>query len=481
MIKNILHIFSKIRISTRLILLITFIFGTTLFVDLISSKFTYTPDVYLFERNWLINQITSKTKFLNNLNQEEQVIFTEKFKEDQKWLDLSIIKKDELPGNFGPLPENLISFQESLNEMLHQPMDSIISINDSYGGFSRRTSTLTVITNKLPSRLVDELEDKGRGDISISSDFSIYVPLYNGHWGVFKTRGASFSFSAYVRLFSAPIIGAIMIVIASILTSRSFLKPLKELSITAERLGRERHLKEMPEISIPDYGSIVRAFDDMQAQLKRFIDERTHMLAAVSHDLRTPLTRMRLLVENVKSPTIQRDLIYNLTTMETMVKEYLIFVSEDAKQEEYIPIDIASLLISECDTLSDSGHNIIYIGPNRAQLICQPTAIKRVFINIIDNACKYGEEVKVEMINDNNKVKVVISDKGPGIPNHLIDQAFQPFQRIETSRNRETGGTGLGLSIAKDLVTMHGGTITMKNLNNEGLSVFIEIPKISKD
>lgn len=477
MMKRILAAYSNIRMAPRIVFLILFILLTIIAVDTSSRHFTTMPDVYLFEQKWLINHISQTKEALEKAPKEKWGDILDEISQKQDWLDMSVISKEKLPPSNTPLTETLTLLKNALQESLNTEFSPIIATQYPYASFNRRLSTLTVITNKLPSRLIDELEDKGQGDVSISSDFGIYIPLSDGQWLFVETKKSSVSLSVYFRLFAAPVIGLLMILLTSFWMARSFLNPLQQLSAAAEKMGRERHISKMPDMHIPEYKTIANAFNEMQLQLKRFVDERTHMLAAISHDLRTLLTRIQLLVDDIDDKQKRRDILSNLSNMETMIKEYLVFARNDAKQEPYIQTDIASLLLSVCDTLDDAGGNVTYFGPDHAQLICQPVAMRRVFMNLVENGCKYGERTTVTLYDEKEFVQVIVADEGAGIPEHLMEQALKPFQRLETSRNRDTGGTGLGLSIARDIVLAHGGRLELENRAKGGLSVKVTLPK----
>lgn len=227
----------------------------------------------------------------------------------------------------------------------------------------------------------------------------------------------------------------------------------------------------------PELDAIADSFNQMQQRLKRFVDERTHMLAAISHDLRTPLTRLRLFAEFV-SDEQQRALVLNdIEEMEQMLRASLTFASDEAHREPHSRVDVAALLISLCDTVSDVGSDVSYEGPDHAELPCQPVAIRRALSNLIDNACKYGEQAGVRLSEHGDLIEITVADRGPGIPADQVEQAFAPFRRLEGSRNRESGGVGLGLAIARDVIHGHGGAITLEAHQPTGLLVRVRLPK----
>jgi signal transduction histidine kinase len=203
------------------------------------------------------------------------------------------------------------------------------------------------------------------------------------------------------------------------------------------------------------------------------------MLAAISHDLRTPLTRLRLQAEYVADHEQRDGMLANIDAMRDMLTETLSFAKGDASAEASAPFDLASILISLCDEASDAGAEAEYEGPDHVTALGKRTAIRRMFSNLIDNAVRYGGAARVSLREDTTDWIVTVTDDGPGIPPESFDQAFEPFQRLESSRNRETGGTGLGLSIARDIALAHGGQISLANASpgSKGLVVTVLLPK----
>ncbi len=213
----------------------------------------------------------------------------------------------------------------------------------------------------------------------------------------------------------------------------------------------------------------------MQSRIKHFLDERTQMLAAISHDLRTSLTRLRLEAEDLPESETKNRLIFDMSEMERMISATLTFAGDELKSEPQRRVDLAALLISLCDSFSDHGQPADYNGPNHAHLLCQPVAMKRAFDNLIGNAIKYGSRASVTLALEDGSVLVSITDAGPGIHPDDVELAFRPFSRLETSRNRETGGVGLGLPIARDIIRAHGGEISLSNRPEGGLEVLVRL------
>lgn len=274
-----------------------------------------------------------------------------------------------------------------------------------------------------------------------------------------------------------PLIGGTLVIAAlSAFTARRILAPLEDLTAAAQRLGTERNPAPITSTGLGEFSTIADAFNDMQTRLKRFIDDRTQMLAAMSHDLRTSLTRLKLAIEELEDGEQKRVMAKETDGMDAMISATLSFASADAKAEASRDIDVASLLISLCDEATDRGGHAEYEGPNHARLRCQPIAMKRALTNVIDNAVKYGQRAHVALEVKSGSAIVRVCDEGPGIAPDHVEEAFAPFRRLETSRNRSTGGVGLGLTIARDVVQAHGGTIALANGGPRGLVLTITLP-----
>jgi signal transduction histidine kinase len=206
---------------------------------------------------------------------------------------------------------------------------------------------------------------------------------------------------------------------------------------------------------------------------------RTQTLAAVSHDLKTPLTRMRLRAETLADRAQAEGLIRDIREMERMLDQTLAHLRGERKDEERRPLDLVSLLTTLVDEAVDQGAAAMIEPSAPIVLPVRPLALKRAFGNLIDNAVKYGGGVRVKLADAGEAIRIEISDGGPGIPEERMAEMFQPFTRLEPSRNPETGGFGLGLSIAKDIIEGHSGAISLHNRPDGGLLVRIDLPKIN--
>ena len=256
--------------------------------------------------------------------------------------------------------------------------------------------------------------------------------------------------------------------------------PFKSFTIAARRLGTDVNANSIIERGPEDVRGAIRAFNEMQKRLQRLIEDRTQMLAAVSHDLRTPITRLRLRAEFVHNKVQRAKFFEDLNGMERMTADLLSFAKEDARSEPTTWIDLTATLHSICDELADNGYDVSFNGNGRRLYPCRPVSIRRCVSNLIDNALKYGQGAAVSLEVRDEELAIVIDDRGPGIPYDLREEVFRPFYRLEASRNRETGGSGLGLTVARSVARAHGGDVLLGESSEGGLRASLVLPIIEK-
>ena len=275
-----------------------------------------------------------------------------------------------------------------------------------------------------------------------------------------------------------PIMAATLAVIAvSVWAVWRATAPLAFFTRAAERLGRDVKAPPLDETGPREVHLAARAFNEMQRRLGSYIEDRTRMLAAISHDLRTPITRMRLRAEFVEDEEQRRKMLDDLGEMEAMIAATLSFAREDAAGEARVALDLADLLQSLCDAAIDAGHTAAYAGERRFPFTGGPMALKRAFANLIDNAIKYGNTARVALTAREDEVVVTVEDDGPGIPEGEREKVFTAFYRIEGSRSRETGGVGLGLAVVRTIVRAHGGEVTLETAASGGLRAVVTLPR----
>ncbi len=273
------------------------------------------------------------------------------------------------------------------------------------------------------------------------------------------------------------VLGAIMIVWAV----RQLTAPVRTLADAAERLGRDViNAPNLPEMGPTELVTAAIAFNTMASRIRRFVQDRTFLLTAIGHDLRTPITRLKLRAEYMEDDEQRMKMLADLDEMESMVAATLAFGRDIAASEAVGRMDLAVLLRTILDEAADGdpahAQKLSYAGPEHLPVRARPLSLKRALTNLIGNALKYGDAARVTLgVPQPNFAQINIDDDGPGIGAENIEFVFEPFRRLETSRNRETGGSGLGLSIARNIIRAHGGDIALHN-RSIGLRVTVSLP-----
>lgn len=267
------------------------------------------------------------------------------------------------------------------------------------------------------------------------------------------------------------------IALLAYLVTRMTMHPLKQLAQAAKDLGNDINHPPLALAGASEIRQAGAAFNAMQARIRQHIFQRTQMLAAITHDLQTPLTRLRLRLEKVADAELQERLIGDLSAMQGMVKEGLDLARSMDTTEAMQALDLDSLLDSVCADASDAGQRVELAGQARMALMGRPLALRRCLVNLIDNAVKYGQHAHVTVERIAGAARVRIRDGGPGIAPDQLAKVFEPFYRIETSRSRQSGGTGLGLTIARNIAEQHGASIALANHADGGLEVTLVLPE----
>lgn len=254
--------------------------------------------------------------------------------------------------------------------------------------------------------------------------------------------------------------------------------PLSRVAQAAERVGVDINAPPLAEQGPAQLQRVIRAFNDMQQRLRRFLTDRTLMLGAISHDLRTPLTRLRLRVETGRTVTQKEKMLRDIESMESMLTSTLLFIRGVEDAEAHDAVDLASLLQTACDMVSDLGGSVEYPGAARIRYDCKPQALLRAFTNVIMNAAKYGHCARVSLTTLPGSGFVVnVEDEGPGLSSADKLRVFEPFYRTDNAREVDSHGMGLGLAIARSVILGHGGTIELLDRSPHGLLVRIVLPE----
>jgi signal transduction histidine kinase len=262
--------------------------------------------------------------------------------------------------------------------------------------------------------------------------------------------------------------------------SRSLKKPLSSLASAAEDFRIDGDAPALPERGPQEIRAVADAFNRMQARVKRLVEERTRLLAALGHDLRTPITRMRLRCEFIKDDAARGPMLADLDQMKSMVESALVFLRDGQTPEPVSMIDVASSLQTICDQFTDMRHDVTYEGPGHVTIAARHDALHRAVTNLVQNAVDYGGRAVVRLTDTADAVTIAVEDDGPGI----IDKnaAFEPFVRGDAARNMDhSTGFGLGLSIARAVVEKHGGTLALHDRAPTGLTAMIVLPRTAEN
>jgi len=259
--------------------------------------------------------------------------------------------------------------------------------------------------------------------------------------------------------------------------ARWLTRPLLNLSKAAYRLGKDPlHPVKLEFSGTREIQQLSHAFDNMQRRLHRYIDDRDHLFSAISHDLKTPITRLRLRSEMLEDEVAKGKINQDLLELEELVKGALLYSKGINSTENHMPIDIKALLNDINNDLLLRGVQFQIEGDIDTYFEGRPLELKRCFSNVIENALNYGLTASVTLAESDSYITISVKDNGPGIPESQFEEVFKPFTRLESSRNRNTGGSGLGLSIARNLIHGHGGTLSLSNHANGGLLVTMSLP-----
>jgi len=308
-------------------------------------------------------------------------------------------------------------------------------------------------------------------------DVRASVPFSDGGWLNAQTRIRADTVPVpWPSLISTGLMALAILAIVGMIVRRATL-PLAVLADRVEAFGRGAPSVLLPEEGPREVRRLTAAFNRMQERLARFISDRTRMLAAIGHDLRTPVTSLKIRAELLDDEEARQKMISTLDEMQRMTEATLAFAREDADAEPLRSVDLNALVESLCDDLAAMGSDVSFDGVDRLPYSCRPTAIRRAVANLVENAIRYGDRARIVLTEAADGPHIVIDDDGPGIPPDRMEEVYKTFVRLETSRNRETGGAGLGLSIARSIVLAHGGELTLANRKKGGLRVEITLPK----
>ena len=356
--------------------------------------------------------------------------------------------------------------REHLAKKLGVSLDRIIIAGD-YGPLADRRVFRT---------LRNRIEKEGGVEQFLIAPFQVGVRQSDGLWRVVEPE-PYFGFDPWERAVALWfLLSTLAIAPIAYIYARRLSAPTRMLAEAAERLGSD---PQAPPLSVSGSAEIAiaaAAFNDMQAKLRRYVDDRTTMIAAVAHDLRTPLTRLRFRIEGV--PEEQRaKMTSDIEQMEEMISTTLAFVRDSRRPRQSTQLELCSLLESLCDEMAETGADTDVVARGDKVVIAgDPMALRRLFTNLLENALKFGGRARARVFREQGYAVVEIADNGPGIPPEEVERVFEPFYRREPSRSRQTGGIGLGLALVRAIARGHGGDVTLHNRDEGGLIARVELP-----
>jgi signal transduction histidine kinase len=352
----------------------------------------------------------------------------------------------------------LLGDERSVQVALVEPMPMM----EDHHGFIRRHPRFGPMAEYFP-----------RHDVA----FAVNAQLADGSWVSFEYGLSGEPFAWPWRLLLTLVVLLVSVIALTLLAVRWLTRPLAVLATAADDLGRNMHRPPLPEQGPAEVRRAASAFNTMQARIQTYLREREQMLAAVSHDLRTPITRLRLRAELIQDEALRAKFARDLVEMEAMTSAALDFLRGAGADEPVQPVDVMALLESLQADMEEAGHVVTVQGRVTTPYPARPLALKRLLANLIENAIKYGSRAMVSIEDNATQLQISIADEGPGIEADQLERVFEPFYRLEGSRSRETGGVGLGLAVARDIARAHGGDLVLRNRPGTGLEAILSLPR----
>lgn len=309
----------------------------------------------------------------------------------------------------------------------------------------------------------------------IFSPFKVGVRQPDGHWLVVKPK-PTFRWDAWqTRLILTFVLSILIIAPLAWLLARRLAAPIAAFAGAADRLGRDPRAPPLEMRGSTEIVAAANAFNQMQERLRRYVDDRTAMVGAIAHDLRTPLTRLKFRIEAVPDE-LKPKLAADIDQMEAMIAATLGFVSDATRPRERTKMELASLVESIVDEMAETGAAATIDRTEKLVVEADPIALRRLVSNLVENALKYGGAARARVYAEAGEAVIEVDDDGPGIPEHERERVFEPFFRGEPSRNRETGGIGLGLAVVRSVARAHGGDAELINRPGGGLTARVRLP-----
>jgi two-component system OmpR family sensor kinase len=358
------------------------------------------------------------------------------------------------------------------------PKDQDVVVSQQLTGLLAQR--LGVARERVRVFVAEEPLSRGRfdDDPQLREGFTAAWQRDSGDWRVLHSVAEGFP-NAFQRqamwLFA---IGALLMLPAAWFFARALAAPLHRFALGAERLGTDPHAPQLPPSGPPEMQSAIDSFNAMQSRITRLLEERSQMIGAIAHDLRTPLMRLSFRLDGLEPP-LKEKVESDIQEMKLMISAALDFLRDQAARRSRERLDLRLLVESVVDDQADVGHDARLLEAESAAAVPiegDPVALRRLLVNVMDNALKYGERARVRLRVQGSNAFIEVDDDGPGIPEALQQRVFDPFFRAESSRNRETGGIGLGLTTVRAIALDHGGSIELRNRKEGGLRVIVSLP-----
>ncbi|QCI64809.1 ATP-binding protein [Phreatobacter stygius] len=405
------------------------------------------------------------------------------------WFYEATLNSEAVLANEKQLAERLTAIYRAVLHIPPRDRDALThdlagGVIEAHWGLQRRASADPLATETwagLRDRLVAAVPAWAENGLVIGSDqanasshlAAISMQLPDGSW---LNVDLLASHSHHSRSDSAILSTTLMafgVVIVAVLLIRWLTRPLERFAEAARKLYASADRAPVPETGPYEIRTLAHAFNEMQGRIRRLITARTQALAAVSHDLKTPLTRLRMRIDEIGNAETQRAIAADLSEMEAMIDATLSYLRGDRSDEEMRPVDLIAIIATIADDARDAGDSVSLDAPRSIVVHGRHLALKRALTNLIQNAIKYGGVAAITVRAEHGQARVCVADEGPGIPDQDMDAMFEPFVRLDHSRNRGSGGFGLGLTIANEIVRAHGGTISLANRTEGGLCVTV--------
>lgn len=311
--------------------------------------------------------------------------------------------------------------------------------------------------------------------LGLGSGSIVALRQADGRWRVATVPVEPFPTVLQQQIFLLLALGILVLLPVAFLFARALAAPIRRFSEAAQRLGSDTSAPPVVREGPPEMRQAVDSFNAMQARINRLLQERTQMIAAIAHDLRTPLTRLTFRLDGLPSPLAEK-VESDIQEMKAMISAALDFIRDRSLGVHRQRLDVRLLVESVVDDLADIGHDVTVQPGTAITLEGDPIALRRAVVNLVENGLKYGERVRLRLRSTGDGCVLEIDDDGPGIPEGMQQQVFEPFFRLEASRNRDTGGIGLGLATVRAIVLDHGGTVALRNRKDGGLRAVVSLP-----